>query len=161
MLKYWISFQKIQVRRVLPRSSISVSSVLKTIGDAVPAGIELGYHLCYGSPADEHLVQPRDAGIMVEMTNAIAARVRRKIRVFHMAVPKARTDDGYYLPLQQLDLDPRTELYLGLVHHDDAAGDAMRLAAARRHARVDGIGTEGGMARGDPARLPGLLAAHA
>jgi hypothetical protein len=25
MLKYWISFQKIQVRRVLPRSSISVS----------------------------------------------------------------------------------------------------------------------------------------
>jgi hypothetical protein len=30
-------------------------SVLKTIGDAVPAGIDLGYHLCYGSPADEHL----------------------------------------------------------------------------------------------------------
>ena len=34
-------------------------SVLKTIGDAVPAGIELGYHLCYGSPADEHCVSPR------------------------------------------------------------------------------------------------------
>ena len=33
--------------------------------------------------------------------------------------------------------------------------------AARRHARVDGIGTECGMARGDPARLPALLAAHA
>ena len=34
-------------------------SVLKTIGDAVPAGIELGYHLCYGSPADEHCVRHR------------------------------------------------------------------------------------------------------
>jgi hypothetical protein len=39
-------------------------SVLKTIGDVVPAGIELGYHLCYGSPADEHCVQPKDAGII-------------------------------------------------------------------------------------------------
>jgi len=28
-------------------------------------------------------------------------------------------------------------------------------------ARVDGIGTECGMARGDPSRLPALLAAHA
>src|ERR1700674_3834963 len=98
MLKYWISFQKIQVRRVLPRSSISVSSVLKTIGDAVPAGIELGYHLCYGSPADEHCVQPKDAGIMVEMTNAIAAGVKRPIQFFHLPVPKGRSDDGYYVP---------------------------------------------------------------
>jgi hypothetical protein len=27
---------------------------LIAIGDGVPAAIELGYHLCYGSPADEH-----------------------------------------------------------------------------------------------------------
>ena len=59
-----------------------------------------------------------------------------------------------------LKLRPETELYLGLIHHDDAAGDAARLAAARRHVRVDGIATECGMARGDPARLPALLAAH-
>src|SRR5262249_16914 len=58
-------------------------------------------------------------------------------------------------------LGPQTELYLGLIHHNDAAGDAARLTAARRHGRVDGIGTECGMARGDPARLPALLAAHA
>ena len=48
-------------------------AVLTEIGDGVPAGIELGYHLCYGSPADEHMVQPKDMGIMVEMTNAIVA----------------------------------------------------------------------------------------
>jgi hypothetical protein len=47
------------------------------------------------------------------------------------------------------------------VHHDDATGDVARLAAARRHVRVDGIATECGMARGDPAGLPALLAAHA
>ena len=134
--------------------------VLGKVGDAVPAAIDLGYHLCYGSPADEHMVQPKDAGIMVEMTNAIAARVKRPIQFFHLPVPKGRTDDGYFAPLEKLKLGGGTELYLGLIHHNDAAGDAARLAAARRHARVDGVATECGMARGDPARLPSLLAAH-
>ncbi|MCC6777380.1 MAG: hypothetical protein IT537_12230 [Hyphomicrobiales bacterium] len=135
--------------------------VLTRIGNAVPPAIELGYHLCYGSPADEHMVQPKDMGIMVDMTNAVVAGVRRPIQFFHMPVPKARTDDAYFVPLARLRLPPQTALYLGLIHHSDAAGDAARLAAARRHARVDGIGTECGMARGDPARLPALLAAHA
>ncbi len=136
-------------------------AVLTEIGDAVPTGIELGYHLCYGSPADEHCVQPKDAGIMVEIVNRIAAGVRRPIQFFHLPVPKPRTDDAYFAPLAGLKLGPDTELYLGLVHHDDAAGNALRLTVARRHAQVDGIATECGMARGDPARLPALLAAHA
>lgn len=135
--------------------------VLTAIGDAVPADVELGYHLCYGSPADEHLVQPKDMGLMVEMTNAIVAGVARRIEFFHMPVPKGRTDDAYFAPLAGLRLRRETELYLGLIHHHDASGDAARLAAARRHARVDGISTECGMARGDPTRLPALLAAHA
>ena len=134
--------------------------VLTEIGDAVPTAIELGYHLCYGSPADEHCVQPKDMAIMVEMTNAVARGVERPIQFFHMPVPKSRTDDGYFAPLENLRLPAETELYLGLIHHDDAQGDAARLAAARRHGRVGGIATECGMARGDPARLPSLLAAH-
>ncbi|HVH74970.1 MAG TPA: hypothetical protein VM755_08635 [Stellaceae bacterium] len=134
--------------------------VLTKIGNAVPERIELGYHLCYGSPADEHCVQPKDAAIMAEIANAVAAGVRRPIQFFHMPVPKNRTDDTYFAPLEKLGLGPETALYLGLVHHADPAGDAARLAAAQRHARVDGVATECGMARGDPARLPSLLAAH-
>jgi hypothetical protein len=134
--------------------------VLTKIGNAVPAAIELGYHLCYGSPADEHLVQPKDMAIMAEMANAICAGVGRSIQYFHMPVPKDRTDHAYFAPLDNLRLQPDTELYFGLVHHKDAEGDASRLTAARRYARVDGVATECGMARGDPARLPALLAAH-
>ena len=133
---------------------------LIAIGDGVPAAIELGYHLCYGSPADEHMIQPKDAGIMVEMTNAVSAGVRRPIQFFHLPVPKPRTDDDYFAPLGGLKLHPETELYLGLVHHDDMAANAARLATAQRHVRVDGVATECGMARGDPERFPGLLAAH-
>ena len=134
--------------------------VLTRIGEAVPTAIELGYHLCYGSPADEHCVQPKDMGIMVEIANATSAGVARPIQFFHMPVPKGRTDDAYFAPLDNLRLHPETKLYFGLVHYDDAAGDTARIAAARRQARVDGVATECGMARGDPARLPALLAEH-
>jgi hypothetical protein len=135
--------------------------VLTRIGDAVPAAIELGYHLCYGSPADEHMVQPTDSGIMVEMTNAISAGVGRPIQFFHLPVPKPRTDDGFFQPLEHLTLKSETELYLGLIHHNDPKGDDVRLAAARRHARIDGIGTECGWARGDAGRIGSLLQSHA
>ena len=130
------------------------------VGEAVPASIELGYHLCYGSPADEHLVQPKDMTIMVEMANAISRGVARPIQFFHMPVPKNRNDDAYFAPLDNLSLHLETELYLGLIHYNDPEGDATRIAAARRHARVGGVATECGMARGDPARLASLLAAH-
>ncbi len=134
--------------------------VLTCIGDAVPGAVELGYHLCYGSPADEHCVQPKDMGVMVEMANRITDGVKRPIQFFHMPVPRGRTDDAYFAPLDRLRLRPQTALYLGLIHHDDAAGDAARLVAARRHVRVDGVACECGMARGDPARLSALLAGH-
>src|SRR5262245_25694374 len=133
---------------------------LIAIGNGVPAAIELGYHLCYGSPADEHVIQPKDAGIMVEMTNAISADVQRSIEFFHLPVPKPRTDDAFFAPLAGLKLRPETELYLGLVHRDDMAGNATRLATARRHVRVDGVATDGGMPPGDACPFPGLLPAH-
>ena len=94
---------------------------------------------------------------MVEMVNAVSAGVRRSIDFFHLPVPKPRTDDAFFAPLDGLNLRPDTELYLGLVHRDDMAGNAARLAGARRHARVDGVATECGMARGDPERFPALL----
>src|SRR5262249_47284781 len=105
-------------------------------------------------------VQPKDMAIMVEIANATSGGVARPIQFFHMPVPRGRTDDAYFAPLDNLRLHPETEFYLGLIHHADPEGDMARLAAARRHARVDGVATECGMARGDPARLPSLLASH-
>src|SRR5262249_22643067 len=72
---------------------------LARLGDAVPSPVEMGYHLCYGSPADEHLVMPRDMGVMVEMANNVRGAVRRRIDFLHMPVPKDRTDHAYFKPL--------------------------------------------------------------
>lgn len=134
--------------------------VLSRIGDAVPRDIELGYHLCYGSPADEHLVQPKDSGVMVAMVNAISAQVRRPIQFIHLPVPQPRSDDAFFAPMERLMLKHGTDLYLGLVHYNDPAGDDARLAAARRHTRIDGIGTECGWGRKSPEHVPALLAQH-
>ena len=98
--------------------SISAPRPSKSSPRSAPraAAIELGYHLCYGSPADEHCVQPKDMAIMVEMTNAVAAGVKCPIQFFHMPVPKGRTDDAYFAPLDNLRLASSTDLYLGLIH---------------------------------------------
>jgi hypothetical protein len=134
-----------------------IASVLGRIGDAVPQPIELGYHLCYGSPKDEHLVQPRDAGILVEVMRAAAGRVRRPIQYFHIPVPKNRTDADFYRPLGALSLPAGTELYMGLVHVGDHEGNAQRLAVAKQFTPVAGVASECGWGRGDPARVGALL----
>ena len=138
-----------------------IFDVLGKIGDGVPADVDLGYHLCYGSPNDEHLVQPRNSANMVEIIRGISGAVKRSIEFFHIPVPKERDDDAYFLPLEGLDLPENTSLYIGCIHHNDEDGDARRLATARRHVRVDGVGSECGWGRTDPRRIPGLMDSHA
>lgn len=135
-------------------------AMLGRLGDAVPAGTEMGYHLCYGSPADEHLVQPTDAAILVEMMEGIAAATRRTIDFFHIPVPKERTDAAFYAPLRQWKRPSGTALYLGLLHHDDETGDRQRVAVARRFVDDFGLSAECGWGRTEPGRLPGLLKGH-
>jgi hypothetical protein len=134
---------------------------LARLGSAVPAGVELGYHLCYGSPADQHLVMPADAGVLAELARAILDRVPRPVDFVHLPVPRERDDPAYFAPLRGLDLPARTRLYLGLIHHGDAEGDRRRIDTAR--AAVGGgfgVATECGWGRGEPSRLDGLLDSH-
>ena len=137
-----------------------IFSSLAAVGNAVPMPIELGYHLCYGSPKDEHLVQPRNTAVMVELIHGLLAALERPVQFIHLPVPKARTDDGYFRPLASLKLPPQSELYLGLIHQDDDEGNRARIATARRFISFAGVGTECGWGRGDPERVPALLRTH-
>jgi hypothetical protein len=134
-----------------------ITSVLSKVGNAVPQAIELGYHLCYGSPKDEHLVQPRDAAIMVAIMNETVRQVQRPITYFHIPVPKDRTDATFYRPLSALSLSKGTELFVGLVHLNDDDGNRQRLDMVRKFAAVAGVASECGWGRGDPSRVGALL----
>ena len=95
------------------------------------------------------------------MMNGIVAATRRHIDFLHIPVPRDRTDDAYYAPLKDFRRPKGTKLYLGLLHHDDDAGDKKRVAVARQHVAGDfGLSAECGWGRTEPGRLPGLLRGH-
>ena len=131
---------------------------LALLGDSVPEDVKLGFHLCYGTPHDEHLVMPRDTGVLVELMNGITAGVRRQVDFLHIPVPKDRTDPAYFMPLKHFKGD--TKLYFGLIHHDDEEGDLQRMEVAKNFTTNFGVGTECGWGRTDPKRVPGLLSSH-
>ena len=137
-----------------------VYNLLARLGGRVPEAVECGYHLCYGSPADEHLVMPTDMAILVEIGNGVSAALARRLDFLHVPVPKDRTDRGYFQPLRELNLPAGAELILGLIHFDDEDGDAARIAAAREFMPSFGVASECGWGRTDPERVPGLLASH-
>lgn len=132
------------------------------LGDRVPAGATLGYHLCYGDRGHKHFAEPKDTANLVEIANGIAAGLRRSLEWLHLPVPKERDDDAYYAPLARLALPPGARLFLGLVHRTDGMeGARRRIAAAERVVSGFGVATECGLGRRPPASIPDLLALHA
>jgi hypothetical protein len=137
-----------------------IFSVLGRIGDMVPGDVDVGYHLCYGSPKDEHMIQPRDMTNLVDIANGIVEAVSRSVQYIHMPVPRDRNDDEYFRPLTGLKLPEATALYLGLIHVGDAANSAGKLATARKYHKVAGVAAECGLGRGDPEKFEPILDDH-
>ncbi|MCC7463571.1 MAG: hypothetical protein IT480_14050 [Gammaproteobacteria bacterium] len=121
---------------------------------AVPAAVQLGFHLCYGDLDAEHAVQPEDLGKAVGLANLLLRSAPRAVDWIHMPVPRSREDESYYAPLRDFQGRAATQIYLGLVHADGAAATLRRMRAAARHASGFGIATECGIAR---ARRPELV----
>ena len=127
----------------------------------VPDGVELGYHLCYGDWEHRHMREPKDSGVMVEMANALAAGVRRKIDWLHMPVPRDRDDEAFFVPLSDLRLRAETKLFLGLVHYTDGLeGTRKRMQAADSVVSDYGIAAECGLGRRVDQDIIELLQTH-
>jgi hypothetical protein len=134
---------------------------LADLGNAVPAGAQLGYHLCYGDSGHKHFIEPADTGHLVAVANGIADRLTRPLDFLHMPVPRERADPAYFAPLAGLSIPAGTELFLGLVHMTDGLPGALRRVSAARSARTGfGIATECGFGRRPPHTVPDLLALH-
>jgi hypothetical protein len=138
------------------------ANIVVDLGNRVPPDVDLLYHLCYGDSNHRHVVEPTDMGDMVEFVNRVSRQIARPIQLIHMPVPRNRTDDAYFEPLQRLKLRPETEQCLGLVHHTDGVeGTKKRLATAKKYAANFSIATECGFGRRDPRTIPELLRIHA
>jgi hypothetical protein len=134
---------------------------LARIGTAVPVDVELGYHLCYGDAEHRHFIEPKDAGQLVSIANAVIARLDRAVQWIHLPVTRGRMDDDYVAPLAGLRLGEATELYLGLVHLTDGLdGARSRIAAARGVLPSFGVATECGFGRRPAETVDPLLRLH-
>ncbi|KAK4889978.1 hypothetical protein LTR27_011308 [Elasticomyces elasticus] len=133
---------------------------LVRIGNAVNADVELGFHLCYGDREHKHFLEPTDMGHMVDVAEGVLKKSGRHVDWIHMPVPKNRSDDQYFMPLEQLAKTSRktkTELVLGLIHYDDLSGTRKRIRAAGKYVPSFGVGTECGLGRTPAEHLKSIL----
>ncbi|MBB5742260.1 hypothetical protein HD600_000757 [Microbacterium ginsengiterrae] len=135
-------------------------SRLAALVDAVPTGVEVGVHLCYGDAGERHFIEPTDAGTLVRFANAVIAASARDLDWLHLPVPLDRDDEAYFAPLA--GLTPVSELYLGLVHREDGVeGARRRIAAAATVVPAFGVATECGIGRAPAGSTEGILRTHA
>ena len=128
----------------------------------VPAGVELGYHLCYGDFEHRHALDPSDLGTCVAITNALAAAIDRPLDWVHMPVPRDRHDIAFFEPLRDLDVSDDTTIVLGLVHFTDGIEGTRRRIESAASVRPDfAIATECGMGRRPAGTIERLLQIHA
>lgn len=137
------------------------SAAIARLCNAVPRGVDCLLHLCYGDFGHQHLLEPSDMRVMVDLSNRVLARLERPLELLHMPVPRGRHDDAYFAPLSGLDSPPATQLALGLVHYTDGLeGTLRRLATAKKHTRDFAIATECGLGRRSADTLADLLDIH-
>ena len=135
---------------------------LAACAQVVPDDVELGFHLCYGDYGHKHFMEPADLATATTIVNRLTAASPRTIDYVHLPVPIERDDDAFFAPLAGLELDPATQLYIGLIHLADGLdGARRRLATAGRHVSAFGVATECGFGRRPPETIATLLELHA
>lgn len=132
------------------------------LGNHVPEGVDLIYHLCYGDNNHKHSIEPTDMSDLVAFANNVSADISRPVQLFHMPVPRDRSDAAYFEPLMNLKPRPETSFSLGLVHFTGGVERTrQRIVTAKRFLNDFTIATECGFGRRDPSTLEELLRIHA
>jgi len=163
---------------------------LTRLGSRVPAGAELGYHLCHGDyehvgrlilglrhrrggrlarRAVSRLLRevsvrvagpPGDMRSVTELADALVRSASRRIDFIHFPVPRS-ADDAYFAPLAGYRPPAGLEIYLGLIHVSDGLAGAHRgIQSARLVLPRFGVATECGWGRREPDTIPGLIELH-
>ena len=135
---------------------------LHDLSAAVPAEAHMGIHLCYGDFRHKHYMEPENLAVCATMATRALEATSHPLSYVHMPVPRDRSDDAYFEPLEDLALGA-TRLYIGLVHFTDGLeGSLQRLESFRRHYDgVAGVATECGMGRRPPDQnMRNLLRIH-
>ncbi|KAH7406930.1 hypothetical protein DE146DRAFT_607461 [Phaeosphaeria sp. MPI-PUGE-AT-0046c] len=138
-----------------------VAYILRMI-EPIAQDVELGIHNCYGDMEHKHFFEPESMQPVVERGLKLFEKAQHKINYFHAQVPVSAMGDleGFLEPLK--DLVPMmeehgTELYLGVVQHEDREGTRKRIEAAEKVVGRFGVATECGMGRTPVEQIEEIL----
>jgi hypothetical protein len=148
-----------------------IAASLARCADHVPDDVPVGMHLCYGDYGHQHFKQPESLALQVRLVNAVLDAANRTVDWFSFTVPQGRSDEDYFVPLQDLRAGPDTELYFALVPYypgDQSPGTTAEqvqlidasLAQSPSGSREWGVCTECGMGRVASDDVPTLLDLH-
>jgi len=151
VVEFGISLANPDPREVF--SFTELADALARAVEVVPAGVECGFHFCYGGHNSNGMPREglnhrelNDTGLMVRFFNAVRASTRRRINWLHVPVPRSHDGKAYFAPLADLHRDPETELYLGLLYLNDGIERTRRkIAAAQEAAGEFGVGAACGL----------------
>lgn len=136
-------------------------ALLSDLVAAVPAEVQVGFHLCYGDVAEAHFFEPADATNLVRFANTLVAEVQRPVAWVHLPAPIQWDTAEPYQPLAALSLPESTELYLGIVHREDGEeGIRTRAGLAGEVVERFGISTECGFGRSPREAIHDLFTLH-
>jgi methionine synthase II (cobalamin-independent) len=122
-----------------------------------------GLHLCYGDYKHRHFKAPTDLGLLVRLTNAVAARI--PFDFVHMPVDREHgRSAAYFAALRDLRVNG-TELALGVIDYENDSARIDELITAADSAGIPyAVATECGMSRlgerGETVTLGDLLGQH-
>ena len=129
---------------------------IRRLSAAIPAGVQLGFHFCFGTFGGWPAVAPATLDRTIELVNAAVEASGRRVDWVHVPTLD-RSDDEFYAPLGRLDAKG-ARVYLGAIHNMATLKE--RLAAARRFLPEFGLAAYCGFGRTPPSELPRILRDH-
>jgi hypothetical protein len=119
------------------------AKVVARVCDAIPASVELGFHLCSLWHIDQS--QGQDNNVHVDWCAALFREVKHPISYIHLpTIPEHNIED--FAPLDRLRFPPETKLFVGVIHTDDwIEGARRRIHAITPHYQNFGVASYCGL----------------
>jgi hypothetical protein len=132
---------------------------LAKLAPAVPEGVPLGLHWCYGTWGGWPMTEMPNLELCVRLSNEAVKRIKRQVDYVHMPmVPDP--DDAFLAPLRKLDIGD-TRVFLGLIHPQDGIdGAKRRIGLAKKYLKDFGVAGVCGYSRDDPSAFDKALEIH-
>jgi len=110
-----------------------LAGAVATLATGTAPGTQFGLHLCLGDMNHKAFGRIGDAGVLVDLTNAIARKWPKERPLRYVHLPLAHADEppspspAFYAPLHRLRLPPATRIIAGFAHEDQDLDDQRKV----------------------------------